>query len=465
MAAVRTTIPDFSLANTLYAGASVTIYMVDENYERTDTLATLYDAPTGTGALINPQTLDSEGKFVQPVYVAENVICHVYAENGVFEQETGLIMTRGRWKGAWVSGTVYQPEDIIRDDSDGANTQNLYVCTTGHTAGTWATDLAASDWEVYVDTQGLVSDAQAAATAADASATAAAASAAAAAASAAEITSPLPVSSGGTGSATAPMIGLVTAANAAAARTLLGSTTVGDGLFTTASTAAAQTTLGGSAIGRSIFTAADVAAVLSALSLSPPVVTRYTSGSGNHATTSGARKLIAKFPGGGGGGAGSGSSGGNGGTTSFNSVNANGGIGGALNAAGGAGGTGGTGSATYRRPGGTGGPGSPSGIGTVGGDGAASSYGGAGGGGDNAGSRTAGQSAVANTGSGGGGCGGDPGSAASGAGGGAGEEVVVEINNPSGNYAYSIGAGGTAGTGTYGGGAGGSGFLEVWEFF
>jgi len=53
-----------------------------------------------------------------------------------------------------------------------------------------------------------------------------------------------PIARGGTGSATAPMIGVVTAADAAAARTVLGATAVGANVFTAADDAAARSTLG-----------------------------------------------------------------------------------------------------------------------------------------------------------------------------------------------------------------------------
>jgi hypothetical protein len=60
------------------------------------------------------------------------------------------------------------------------------------------------------------------------------------------ISGTIPVSRGGTGATTV-----------AAARTALGSTTVGDAVFTAADEEAAQTTLGGTTVGKAVFTAAD----------------------------------------------------------------------------------------------------------------------------------------------------------------------------------------------------------------
>lgn len=70
------------------------------------------------------------------------------------------------------------------------------------------------------------------------------------------ITLPVPLASGGTGATTA-----------AAARTALGSTAVGDALYITASAAAARTTLGSTTVGDAVFIAANAAAAQSALSL------------------------------------------------------------------------------------------------------------------------------------------------------------------------------------------------------
>jgi len=52
----------------------------------------------------------------------------------------------GAYRGIWASGVVYNFGDIVQDGSNGANTNNIYVCALANTSGTWATDLAAGDW-------------------------------------------------------------------------------------------------------------------------------------------------------------------------------------------------------------------------------------------------------------------------------------------------------------------------------
>lgn len=172
----------FSIANPLYAGATVNLYTVDGNGNATTTLATLYDAPFGTGTLPNPQTLDSEGKLVQPVYLGEPVIAEV--SGPVSTHETGILSNIIRNRTTWATATVYSPSDVVIDGAAGANTQNVYICEQRHTSGTWATDLAASKWSLLFPVGTKATEAAASASAAASSATAAATSASAASTSA-----------------------------------------------------------------------------------------------------------------------------------------------------------------------------------------------------------------------------------------------------------------------------------------
>ncbi len=88
----RSAIPDFSTSNKIYAGAVVTFYTVDEGTgEKTTTKATLYAAMTGDTKLGNPQTLDSYGKFKQPVYIQQAVIGTVTGLGNTPEHDTGVI--------------------------------------------------------------------------------------------------------------------------------------------------------------------------------------------------------------------------------------------------------------------------------------------------------------------------------------------------------------------------------------
>ena len=59
----------------------------------------------------------------------------------------------GTYRGVWASGINYKYSDIVQDGSNGANTGNLYLCTTANLSTVWATDLAAGDWSLAVNTQ------------------------------------------------------------------------------------------------------------------------------------------------------------------------------------------------------------------------------------------------------------------------------------------------------------------------
>lgn len=87
---MRSSISDFSLANPIYQGATVTFYTVSGGV-KTSTRATLYAAMTGTAELTNPQTLDSSGKFAQPVYTEVPVIASISGLT-VADHDTGVIL-------------------------------------------------------------------------------------------------------------------------------------------------------------------------------------------------------------------------------------------------------------------------------------------------------------------------------------------------------------------------------------
>ena len=56
-----------------------------------------------------------------------------------------LAVMAGSWtpRGAWVTSTAYSASDVVSQSG------NVYVCLTAHTAGTFATDLAASKWMLF----------------------------------------------------------------------------------------------------------------------------------------------------------------------------------------------------------------------------------------------------------------------------------------------------------------------------
>lgn len=181
MSARRTLLRLFSLANDAYINSVVTFYTIDpDTKERTNTLATLYSDLSGTDTVTNPYTLDGNGKLSAPVYHDVPVIA-VINETDLGQHETGVIQPiSSTWRDLWETNTVYLPGELVRDGANGADTQNVYVCTEEHLSDVWATDLAALKWELVVDvltiTQSTTNATNAAAAAA-VSQTAAAASA------------------------------------------------------------------------------------------------------------------------------------------------------------------------------------------------------------------------------------------------------------------------------------------------
>ena len=75
----------FELKNRIYSTAIVTV-----KQESDDAEATLYQDPTGTDTLLNPQTLDSDGKFAQAVYIDVPAYCSIDAIH-VPNHDTGIL--------------------------------------------------------------------------------------------------------------------------------------------------------------------------------------------------------------------------------------------------------------------------------------------------------------------------------------------------------------------------------------
>lgn len=90
MAFRRTRIFDFDLANPVYANATVTVYGVSGGAKDTSNVVTLYAGESGTTTLANPQKLDSDGKFAQPVYHDEPVVLQI-TNLRVADHDTGVV--------------------------------------------------------------------------------------------------------------------------------------------------------------------------------------------------------------------------------------------------------------------------------------------------------------------------------------------------------------------------------------
>lgn len=59
--------------------------------------------------------------------------------------EFNITRIRYKWRNAWSTTTAYKTDDIVRRNG------KTFVCLQGHTAGTFATDLAANRWEVMTE--------------------------------------------------------------------------------------------------------------------------------------------------------------------------------------------------------------------------------------------------------------------------------------------------------------------------
>lgn len=149
---MRICVHQFSIANDAYIGASVSLYTVDGSGAKTTTLATLYDGTTDSGTLSNPQTMDSEGKFYQPVYIGEPVIA-VINGTGLSDHDTGIINLIVNPRLSWATDTVYAVNDLVSDDE---GTGNIYICNLRHLSEMFATDRDTNQyWSKFIDLEAV----------------------------------------------------------------------------------------------------------------------------------------------------------------------------------------------------------------------------------------------------------------------------------------------------------------------
>lgn len=138
MTYARTAVIDFSTANKLYVNAVVTFYTVEDG-EKTSELATLYSSLTGGSLLANPQTLDSYGKFRQPVYIQEPVIATVTGLGNTPDHDTGVITPENIIRGTGTpEGAVTAGVGTLFIRTDGGAGTVLYVKETGTGNTGWA---------------------------------------------------------------------------------------------------------------------------------------------------------------------------------------------------------------------------------------------------------------------------------------------------------------------------------------
>ena len=148
--ALRHNIPDFAQANSIYIGATVTFWTIDGSGVKTSTKATLYDAVTGSGTLANPVTLDSEGKFSQPVYIETAVIATISGLT-IADHDTGIIAVIGKWRSDWATATIYYAGEFVRAGAAADGTNDILQVQSTHTSATFATDLSGGKLALVMD--------------------------------------------------------------------------------------------------------------------------------------------------------------------------------------------------------------------------------------------------------------------------------------------------------------------------
>ena len=149
----RILVEDFSLANPLYSGATISAFTVDPTtLAVTGQLATLYSDLVSNTTLANPQQLDGEGKWLQPAYIAGPCIIVVSgASDPAANVQTGIIGSALSFQGDWLPLTQYFTGNLVRDGASGTNTSGVYFCAAPHISGNFANDVANGLWLKYVD--------------------------------------------------------------------------------------------------------------------------------------------------------------------------------------------------------------------------------------------------------------------------------------------------------------------------
>ena len=112
---MRMSIKEFSTANPMYRGATVSAYTVASG-AKTGTLATLYAGYSGVSQLANPQKLDSRGRWQQPVYIDDAVILTI-AGISVPTHDTGIIEsgTEGTFLQSGTGASARTNQNKMRD--------------------------------------------------------------------------------------------------------------------------------------------------------------------------------------------------------------------------------------------------------------------------------------------------------------------------------------------------------------
>lgn len=138
MTYARTAIQDFSTANKIYAGATVTFYEEEGGF-KTTVKADLFSSISGSGKVSNPQVLDAYGKFRSPVYIQTPVIAEVTGFGNAPDHDTGIMRPSNITYGTGTpEGNVSASVGAIYIRTDGGAGTTLYVKETGTGSTGWA---------------------------------------------------------------------------------------------------------------------------------------------------------------------------------------------------------------------------------------------------------------------------------------------------------------------------------------
>lgn len=61
-----------------------------------------------------------------------------------------VVARTGQMRGTWITNTDYNYGDVVQDGANGSNSHNYYMCAIANTSSVWATDLAAGDWSLAI---------------------------------------------------------------------------------------------------------------------------------------------------------------------------------------------------------------------------------------------------------------------------------------------------------------------------
>ena len=85
-------------------------------------------------------TRGQEGTSARAIVAGDIIIQGITAKDW-----NDLVASKFTWKGAWATTTAYAVNDTVEYGGSG------YICIVAHTSGTFATDLSAGKWEMFVE--------------------------------------------------------------------------------------------------------------------------------------------------------------------------------------------------------------------------------------------------------------------------------------------------------------------------